>query len=185
VNVSQQRDPREQGSGVVFRSNRDGKVLLADQGFTEFPTFLLAFAHLVQLDLSDNYIAVVPDRIVRLTDLAVLVLTGNRIAELPQSLIGLDNLRLLHLAYNQISRISEEQLAGMPNLEELHVEFNHLTALPPLHTMTKLVGLSAEGNDFAAPGSIPSLPVSLEILWLKSAGLRHFPAAIDSCTALR
>ena len=144
-------------TGVVFRSNADGKLALTDQGFCEFPVIVLTFIHLVELDLSDNAIPEIPEGITHLTNLTSLSLTGNEIRELPANLSGLSNLKHLHLAFNLIESINPDSLQGIPNLEELHFEFNRLTSLPSLACLSKLIGLCLEGNDFSAPNSIPAM----------------------------
>lgn len=121
-----QREPRL-STGVVFRSNRDGIMTLVDQGFAEFPTILLTFGHIVQLDLSDNFIPEIPESIAQLTALSVLVMSGNVISDLPHGLSCLTNLRLLHLAFNLISNI---------NPDSVRFRFPHTQALSHTQPLT-------------------------------------------------
>ena len=82
------------------------------------------------LNLSQNYISVLPDSIGSIPNLTYLDLERNRITNVPESLNRLKFLKFLFLGFNGITRLPAA-LSSASALEELHLQENQIAELPP------------------------------------------------------
>ncbi|KAK3849454.1 hypothetical protein Pcinc_043795 [Petrolisthes cinctipes] len=123
------------------------------------PDSLVGMPHLERLDLGQNNIWNLPERVFcplpalrhlnltwnRLQDvsevgvtgscgahLVTLDLSGNDLVLLPEAgLAGLESLRELHLQYNDVSMLADGAFLGLASLQILNISSNRLVALPP------------------------------------------------------
>ncbi|XP_047488034.1 toll-like receptor Tollo [Penaeus chinensis] len=123
------------------------------------PDSLVGMPHLERLDLGQNNIWNLPERVFcplpalrhlnltwnRLQDvsevgvsgscgahLVTLDLSGNDLVVLPEAgLAGLESLRELYLQYNDVSMLADGAFTGLSTLSVLNISSNRLVALPP------------------------------------------------------
>lgn len=94
-----------------------------------FPTIILSFTNLRELDLSKNRIKILPKEIGQLTKLEILNLDKNKITYIPQEISNLLNLRELRLSRNKIYDFPES-MGNMNNLKRLILWSNGIKTFP-------------------------------------------------------
>jgi RimJ/RimL family protein N-acetyltransferase len=83
------------------------------------------------IDMSDNPIGELPERLGRVSRLEVLYAARLKLTALPDCIGDLATLRYLDVGENPLGSLPDV-LARLGNLWELHIEANGLTTLPPL-----------------------------------------------------
>ena len=145
---------------------------------------LCTFTFMTNLDLSFNYIAVVPDAIGALTNLKYLHLSGNKIATLPASIGRLAALETLYLHCNSLTAVPAS-ISSLTALTTLYLNSNRITTLPDwIGGMTALTTLSLRKNQLAGlPDAIGQL-TGLKKLHLNNNRLAAIPESIVALTNL-
>ncbi|KAK7893153.1 hypothetical protein WMY93_022305 [Mugilogobius chulae] len=100
------------------------KIMLSCMGICHFPTCLLRFDDLEELDLSRNRLIKLPDEFGKLVRLKQLDLHSNNLELLPETI-----LEVLHLGSNRLS-VLPESMAEMQKLTKLDLSSNQFRQLP-------------------------------------------------------
>lgn len=138
----------------------------------QFPLFLCKLRSLVDLDLSFNNIANIPEDIGNLKNLEKLLITNNRLShQVPKSFRELISLRELDIKYNGITSI--DIISELPRLETLYADHNGISSFTG--KFEKLRQLKLNSNPLNKFEIVSPLP-TLKILNLSNAQL----ASIDS-----
>lgn len=94
-----------------------------------FPTQILDFTNLRELDLSKNRLKIIPPQIGGLSNLEVLNLDRNRLESLPEEIGLLHNLRYLKLSRNRLYSLPIG-IGDLSNLKELILWSNGIKYFP-------------------------------------------------------
>ncbi|MCH9808555.1 MAG: hypothetical protein K0U74_12555 [Alphaproteobacteria bacterium] len=139
-----------------------------------------------------NALGALPDALFEtLSALVELDLAQNRLTVLPGSIAGVTSLTSLNLGGNGLGADGARHLAGLTRLTSLNLESNRLGADGARHlaALTSLTSLNLRGNDLGAAGArhLAALAGLTSLnLWgngLGDAGARHL-AALTSLTSL-
>ncbi|GMM35626.1 adenylate cyclase [Saccharomycopsis crataegensis] len=129
------------------------KIAFANNRANRFPHSLLEAKKLTRLNVENNLIRTIPEKLGCLVYLTKLFLNGNNISKLPKSISNLKNLKILNLSsnnfeifpepvtaldelvvldlsFNQIETISQS-ITNLKNLEELNMATNCLSGVLP------------------------------------------------------
>ncbi|XP_061181347.1 malignant fibrous histiocytoma-amplified sequence 1 homolog [Saccostrea echinata] len=138
-----------------------------------------------ELNLSRNFLNVLPRSVYNLNHLTLLNLSDNQFSSLPDELGNLKSLTKLRLANNQIHFLPLT-IGNLKNLKELDVSFNRLKRLPiNIKGLKNLKYLHAEKNDLTAvPDEICEL-VELETLNLTENNIHTLPMRLHRLTKLK
>ncbi|XP_062845642.1 vasorin a [Trichomycterus rosablanca] len=133
---------------------------------------ILGLVDLVDLDLSQNELKMVPDGVFSsLSSLQNLDLSSNHITHISKdSFAGLLNLERLYLHNNRIQRIHPEAFTGLEQLLELKLHGNQIDVLPALK-LPRLLLLDISNNRMALPGPKDLQTSHLESLKVAGLGL--------------
>jgi Leucine-rich repeat (LRR) protein len=93
------------------------------------------------LDVSENFIEIVPDVLTQGSSLKKLILRGNSLQRLPSSIGEIKSLKWLDVSKNILKKLPNE-IGKLNNLRYLNISWNDLTALP--EDITKLQNLKQE-----------------------------------------
>jgi Leucine-rich repeat (LRR) protein len=142
------------------------------------PDSLGSLANLVNLDLTSNDLAELPESLARLQRLETLVLQGNRLKSPPSWLGQLTALRVLDLAKNGL-REFPRQVLELTRLEQLDLRDNEITAVPEdLARLGGLRRLDLRATHLAViPAALARL-TELRVLNLSSNPIAALPAEI-------
>eukprot|EP00727_Mastigamoeba_balamuthi_P007476 m51a1_g3349 putative leucine rich repeat protein (564) ;mRNA; f:409686-411648 len=183
--LSQQGPITQHPQGIVFRSTRNGEINLSLHNLVECPEFVFNIPGLRRLCLDCNFIDTIPDRIGELSELEDLSLSDNKMTRLPYGVSRLSSLVHLNVSINDVQELSRDMLVPLTKLETLQVEANKLRRIPPVGHLANLKALSAGYNPLEdTPDSVGPLPVSLNHVYIPSAGLSTVPRAVFTCTNL-
>jgi internalin A len=91
--------------------------------------------NLVNLNISNNYIQILPKEIFLIKTLYFFDVSGNLLKEIPDIYEKLDNLIIFDISHNLLYKLPES-ISNLINLRELNVSWNNLWILP--HTIKKL-----------------------------------------------
>ena len=94
-----------------------------------FPSIILSFSNLRELDLSKNKIKILPKEIGQLRNLEILNLDKNKITYIPKEISELSKLRELWLSRNKIYDLPES-MGNMSNLKKLILWSNGIKCFP-------------------------------------------------------
>ncbi|OWZ14588.1 TKL protein kinase [Phytophthora megakarya] len=127
------------------------ELVLAGNYLTQVPLAVLLYCSQLQLlDLSNNYLRVLPTEIGHLRRLEVLHLSINALQELPDELTQLPRLRELICDHNQLEQLPL-RLGSLMQLTKLNVSSNRLRSLPTsLMEMIRLHSLYVNDNLLSA-----------------------------------
>ncbi|XP_070541111.1 insulin-like growth factor-binding protein complex acid labile subunit [Ptychodera flava] len=134
-----------------------------------------------KLDLSSNYIYVLPHRVFQwLQHLTTLTIENNNLYSLSRGVFqGLDRLITLILTQNNLSNITQvsQSIADLRQLQFLHLNFNEFSGqIPPgiFETVPSLLVLDLSDNSFTSihPNSFTSLP-NLQFLDLSYNAIQY------------
>jgi len=142
----------------------------------QFPNSLLNIKSLIDLDLSDNSIKIIPPEIGELATLSYLNLSDNKISSI--SLKNLKSLQILKLNGNKLNFLPND-LCDLRNLRELEVSNNSLTSFPnnigySLKYMERIIASNNKLSKLAASLSSQSMPL-LQVLDLQYNQLESLP----------
>ncbi|XP_048727873.1 malignant fibrous histiocytoma-amplified sequence 1 homolog isoform X3 [Ostrea edulis] len=138
-----------------------------------------------ELNLSRNFLNVLPRSVYNLNHLTLLNLSDNQFNSLPDELGNLKSLTKLRLANNQIHFLPLT-IGNLKNLKELDVSFNKLKRFPiNIKGLRNLKYLHAEKNDLTAvPDEICEL-VELQTLNLTENNIHTLPMRLHRLTKLK
>jgi hypothetical protein len=132
------------------------KVYKLCQGGRElhiFPSEILQFTNLHELNISMNFIESLPDSITKLKYLTELNISTNNLKTLPNSFTELERLKTLDLSNNPQLDFAPvfQVLSKMKSLETLDLSYNNLKEIGIIKAIPKsLKVLHIEGNEFSA-----------------------------------
>lgn len=159
------------------------KRLQLSCGLTEFPAEIFDLADSLEiLDLSDNALTSLPDRLPDLPRLKIIFCAFNRFAELPKVLGKCASLSMVGFRGNLITEVSAESLP--PMLRWLILTGNQLESLPAeLGRCTRLQKLMVAGNRLR---SLPDLSacVNLELIRIAANRFEALPSGLLSLPRL-
>lgn len=92
-----------------------------NSALTEVPKEIFLFPNLIEIDLSQNSISVLPDKFKDLKNLKELHLADNKITTVGPEITSCLNLEVLQLRNNPLEAVSKE-IGQMKNLKELWIE---------------------------------------------------------------
>lgn len=139
----------------AFRSLRS--LNLSSNFLDVFPPFLCDLETLVDIDVSFNNIASLPDCIGKLGSLEKFVMTNNRLGgALPDTFNQLSNLRELDLKYNTLTTI--DVVSQLPKLEVLSLDHNSISQFVGSFERVRSVKLNSNPiTKFEIVGPVPTL----------------------------
>jgi len=201
----------ESGDGITaLHSSRPleiKKLSLKKLNFTKFPSEILKFKNLEELDLAGNFITKLPEELGTLTELRSLNLGANNLKELPKELHNLKKLAYLDISYNQIETFPDV-ITNITSLEILNIGGNKISSLPdeignlkdlrmfycPLNKisrfpktigkLTKLTDLQANNNTIRSlPKEIEEMQHLMQLI-LYNNELTELPLEISKVTSL-
>jgi adenylate cyclase len=141
-----------------------------------FPKFLCDLEGLVDIDMSFNAIAFLPNEIGQLMNLERFVITNNRLTgSLPDSFGELVNLKEVDVRYNTLTSI--DVIAKLPKVEQISADHNSVSVCESEFTKIRVLRLNSNPvTKFEVLNSVPTLTT----LILSNAKLAHIPdAAFD------
>ncbi|HEY3714949.1 MAG TPA: leucine-rich repeat domain-containing protein, partial [Jatrophihabitantaceae bacterium] len=139
---------------------------------------------LTELDLSDNRLTAVPDRIANLTALTKLHLGGNRLSTVPDWIGNLTALTELDLSDNRLTAVPD-WIGSLTALTELDLSDNRLTAVPDwIGNLTALTELDVGENQLSRVTDAIGNLTALTKLRLWDNRLNTVPDWIGNLTAL-
>jgi len=157
------------------------RIDISNNAFSEFPTVLLEFKQLKQLNLSNNKSTKLPDSFGNFTLLEALDIRANLFVKLPAMLAQIDTLKSLSVS---CSNPLYFQPALPKYLEKLSVNFTKTISFPEaLYDCTSLKTIELEGIT-ELPEAIKKLE-KLEVLSIRRAGLETLPESISALTNLK
>ena len=138
---------------------------LSDNQLASLSPRVLKLDKLQNLNLNNNQIENLPMKINKLKELTSLNLANNSIASLPASIGELDSLTSLNLADNSISSLPKA-IGNLDSLTSLNLANNRIASLPKvIGDLRGLVELDLSGNEIE--GYIPSFIGNLtRLTWL-------------------
>jgi internalin A len=153
-----------------FGSLRKVKILNQTTGIlTVLPHEILALTQLEHLDISGNFLAVLPD-LSQLILLQKLIIDQNLLKLL--SYLNLPHLRILSASKNQLTKIPD--FDGLGQLRELDLHNNKLTKLPNLSPLVHLEKLDLHNNRLTKLPELQDL-TQLRILRVHSNLINKIP----------
>lgn len=100
-----------------------------NKSLSNFQEWIDFLPPILELNLYDNDIKVLPESIGTLNTLEVLIVPNNQLKKLPESFKELYSLKKLDLSWNDITELPE-WIGSLSSLEELNLRGNKLEALP-------------------------------------------------------
>ncbi len=146
---------------------------LSSNFLDSFPKFLCDLEALVDIDMSFNAIANLPDEIGKLKNLERFVITNNRLTgSLPDSFKELVNLKEVDIRYNTLSSI--DVVARLPRVEQISADHNSVSVCETEFTKIRVLRLNSNPvTKFEILNYVPTLTT----LILSNAKLAHIPDA--------
>lgn len=118
--------------------------------FTDLESALLNIDKACALDLSNQNLTSLPDKVVQLAKLNEITLNNNSLAIFPKALTSIQTLFEIDLANNKISEIPSS-ISLLTNLQKIDLSNNKLQSLPQeigkLHSLNNLI---LAGNNFSS-----------------------------------
>lgn len=134
---------------------------------------------ITELDLRINQLTGIPDAVWGLKRLTILRISNNPIGKISDRIEELTELRELESHDASLTQVSPK-LGNLRYLTILDLSFNSLRQLPSLER-TSLTSLSLRSNQLSV---VPSMPLSLEKLYVRQNKLTSVPNAITVHTHL-
>lgn len=140
-------------------AEKTGVFAMRDKGLLSCPEKVFGIANLRTLDLSQNKISKLPEKIGSLSPkLKMLALDANKLSDLPDTIATLKELQNLSAAKNALT-VLPDAFGALGKLKTLVLAHNELTALPEsfcaLHSLTQL---DVSSNKLSAlPGGFGAL----------------------------
>lgn len=174
---------------------------------TEVPDCIENLSSLKSLDLRNNKITIISEKIGNLLHLEYFSCVWNKLREIPAGIGNLSSLKILKLAFNEIVFLPETigilnnleyfechanelihitcYLKHLTNLKHLKLSTNQLYSFPTLLTLlTKLEFLDISGNIIKTIPDLTNLSKNLQILNLGYNKLTCIPDSIGTLTNL-
>lgn len=153
---------------MIKTLNRLQHLCAANNIITNIHEFLVDndLKELSVLDLSENCLTVLPDRLSDITKLSVLDVSHNWLKKtVPISLSQLTLLTEVYLEWNRLELIQEDMILALPHLSLLDVSYNKLKFLSAqLFFHPSLVLLNVAGNEALAYGEDIQRPLPMSML---------------------
>ncbi len=164
----------------LLNSNTTKKISLKALKLTKFPTALLKFKNLEELDLSGNNIMVLPEELGNLEKLRVLNINSNRLQRLPASIKKCKELSHLGIAYNKL-KIYPDEINALTSLQTLDISGNSLIDIPEeIGNLTNLNALYCSHNSLSfLPENIGKL-TKLKLLFAFNNQIKKLPKEIKN-----
>jgi len=157
------------------------RIDISNNAFSEFPTVLLDFKQLKQLNLSNNKLTKLPESFGNFTMLESLDISANLFVKLPAILAQIDTLKSLTV---DCSNPLYFQHTLPKYLEKLSLNFSKTISFPEaIYTCTSLKIIELEGIS-ELPEAIKNLE-NLEVLCIRRAGLETLPDSISDLKNLK
>ncbi|KAI1813319.1 protein phosphatase 2C [Poronia punctata] len=141
-----------------FDAFRSLRVLYLSSNFLDkFPLALCSLESLVDLDISFNSIASLPDEIGNIRCLEKFVMTNNRLSgSLPSTFSGLSNLREVDIKFNALTSI--DVISELPKLEVLSADHNMISTFRGSFERVRSLKLNANPiTKFEIVNPVPTL----------------------------
>ncbi len=170
------------------RTKKSKSITLSGMGLTELPYNLNKLTHLEELNLNDNKLSGLPDRLAALKNLHILNLGNNPLNFIPYILQELHGLKQLYLYQTDLSLL-QDWICSLTELELLDISGNNLAKLPDrfgeLNNLKYLIiGGAYGGNKIEKfPESIRNL-TKLKVLYLENCQINFFPEWIAALISL-
>lgn len=172
---------------TIFNQNPDNLLgwNIASEDISTWEGVILVDDKVIELELEEKGLTVLPPEICDLFYLKTLSLEGNLITEIPRQIQDLsNNLRTLNLGGNQIDIIPQE-FFSLTKLTDLRVYTNLLTEVPSdINKLTELRYLSLSNNSLKTlPSELFELS-KLNSLFLNNIELSEVPESITDLSQL-
>lgn len=142
---------------------------------------------LKSLDLSCNYLTILPDLFNFLSHLKHLDLSWNDFSSFPKELTKLKNQKILNLkmSHNEIKNIPE-WIGTLKSLKYLDLSYNTIKTIPEsIGLLNSLEELNLQGNNLQEIPPSLGLLTSLKRLWLSNNNIREIPDSIRGLALLQ
>ena len=142
------------------------------------------------LDLAQNKLRGIPERLEDAIGLLVLNLSHNQISEIPPAtFVNLCDLMHLDISHNQLESLPA-QMRRLSNLRVMNLSdnplgFAQLRQLPSLSALKELYLSNTQRTSVNLPQSLEGLSHTLEVIDLSRNQLGGIPDCLYSCTALK
>lgn len=144
----------------------------------QLPDFITELG-LIELDLSNNELTVIPDAVYKCSTLKRINLQSNEIKEIDLRLFNLTELEEINLGSNSISDIPNE-IGKLVNLRKLNLRMNDLDSLPKgMVDLKKLEKIELYGNDFYKFPEILIKCHSIKTVQIGSNSIKHLPENVN------
>ncbi|ORY66266.1 adenylate cyclase, ACY [Pseudomassariella vexata] len=149
---------------------------LSSNFLDKFPPFLCMLDSLVDIDVSFNSIATLPDDIGMMRNLEKFVMTNNRLAgTLPSTFGNLSNVRELDLKFNALTAI--DVVSALPKLEILSADHNMISQF--IGSFERVRSLKLNSNPITKFDIISPVP-TLKVLNLSNAQLASIDGSFNN-----
>jgi len=134
----------------------------------------------IQLDIYDQELTILPAEIGQLENLEVLNIDYNDLCEIPMEIGQLLNLKRINLNQNWRLRALPPEIGQLANLEEMYINNNDLQELPSqIGQLTNLKFLHLQNNDLTElPSEIGGLTNLIELYLSNNQRLSELPVTI-------
>jgi Leucine-rich repeat (LRR) protein len=127
-------------------NNRVVEIDLREFGLKIIPDSIKNLTDLNKMKLSSNQLKTISSEIGQLKQLEVLDLSDNPLTDLPDEIFSLTNLKNLNLSHISLRQLSSE-IKNLYNLETLDISFNQLDEIPPeISLLTHITHLNIAYN---------------------------------------
>lgn len=152
----------------------------------EVPPQLETFAHLTEVDLTDNDLTAFPEVLCKLPELEVLYLNNNSITQIPISIGQLTSLTSLSINNNKIRDVSLK-IGKLVRLRSLFASNNLISELPEsIYCCMALYEMNLSFNSLKRlPGTIGGLTNLIELECSQNPELRTWPDTFSNLFSLR
>lgn len=149
--------------------------LKLSENLTDFPLEILTLADSLEiLDLSNNNLSALPEKLIELTKLKIIFASQNNFTQLPDVLGRLPNLEMIGFKSNQIKGVSNSSLPK--KLRWLILTDNVIETLPDsLGERPRLQKLALAGNQLTCLPTTLNQAHNLELIRISANNLREFP----------
>lgn len=145
---------------------------------------LKSLNHLVDLNLSNCNLNILPPEIGKLKRLKYLVLDNNNLEYLPQEIGGLDDLKILFIRSNHLL-VLPNSIETLSNLTDLLLQRNNLIKLPDeIRKLSKLKRLNLTSNDLTEVPSSIGEAQDIDMLSLGNNRISKLPISIKNLRKL-
>ncbi|PHH70422.1 hypothetical protein CDD80_6019 [Ophiocordyceps camponoti-rufipedis] len=126
------------------------KMNLANNRLTRLPAYFDAYQALRSLNISSNFLDAFPPFLCQLRSLVDLDMSFNAIARLPEEIGNLKNLEKFLITNNKLTDEVPAGFRGLTSLRELDIKFNAMTSIDIISELPKLEILCAAHNNVSS-----------------------------------